>query len=146
MTISYVSEMTGKKTKTILVVDDEPENLRSYQEILCDMGYQVLLQPDGASALELLGEDAAVDLIITDFRMPGLNGLEFITELRYSRPFVPVVMITAYGNIETYLHSVSLGVFEYVHKPVNKEEFERIVKHALHDAGPGNAAGDEALL
>jgi two-component system response regulator (stage 0 sporulation protein F) len=139
MTVTYMSEMTGKKTKTILVVDDEQENLRSYQEILSDMGYQVLLQPDGVSALELLRENAAVDLIITDFRMPGMNGIDFITDLRHSRPFVPVIMITAYGNIETYLHSVSLGVFEYVHKPVKKEEFERIVQHALHDAGPEKA-------
>lgn len=145
MTVSYMPKMTGKKTKTVLVVDDEQENLRSYEEILHDMGYQVLLQPDGVSALAFLREDVAVDLIITDFRMPGMNGIEFITDLRQSRPFVPVVMITAYGNIETYLHSVSLGVFEYVHKPVKKEEFERIVKHALHDAGPAGAA-DEVRL
>jgi DNA-binding NtrC family response regulator len=136
MTVSYMSKMTSKKLKTVLVVDDEQENLRTYEEILHDMDYNVLLQPDGCAALALLREDAAVDLIITDFRMPGMNGIEFITELRRSRPFVPVIMITAYGNIETYLHSISLGVFEYVHKPVKKEEFERIVKRALHAAGP----------
>jgi two-component system NtrC family response regulator len=145
MSASYISMTNNKKKKTVLVLDDEQENLRTYEEILRDMDYHVLLQPDGGSALALLREDAPVDLIITDFRMPGMNGIEFITELRHSRPFVPVIMITAYGNIETYLHSVSLGVFEYVHKPVNKEEFERIVKHALHDAGPQGAA-DEALL
>lgn len=143
MSASYFSMKANKKTKAVLVVDDEQENLRTYEEILHDMGYQVLLQPDGDSALALLRKDVAVDLIITDYRMPGMNGIEFITDLRNSRPFVPVIMITAYGNIETYLHSVSLGVFEYVHKPVKKEEFERIVKHALHDAGPKSVA-DEA--
>ena len=142
MTVHYVAKMTGKKMKTILVVDDEQENLRTYEEILHDMDYHVLSQPDGSSALELLRDDTAVDLIITDYRMPGMNGIEFITELRRSRPFVPVIMITAYGNIETYLHSVSLGVFEYVHKPVKKEEFERIVQHALHEAGPKNAVDE----
>jgi len=145
MAVTYMSKKTGRKIKTVLVVDDEQENLRTYEEILHDMAYNVLLQPDGDSALALLRENAAVDLIITDFRMPGMNGIEFITELRRTRPFVPVIMITAYGNIETYLHSVSLGVFEYVHKPVNKEEFERIVKHALHDAGPKNAANEVQL-
>ena len=135
MTVSYMSKMTGRKLKTVLVVDDEQENLRTYEEILHDMDYNVLLQPDGSAALALLSKDAAVDLIITDFRMPGMNGIEFITELKHCRPFVPVIMITAYGNIETYLHSISLGVFEYVHKPVKKEEFERIVKRALHAAG-----------
>jgi len=142
MTVRYLAKMTGKKMKTILVVDDEQENLRTYEEILHDMDYHVLSQPDGGSALELLRDDTAVDLIITDYRMPGMNGIEFITELRRSRPFVPVIMITAYGNIETYLHSVSLGVFEYVHKPVKKEEFERIVQHALHEAGPKNAVDE----
>ncbi|HYA85493.1 MAG TPA: response regulator [Nitrospirota bacterium] len=142
MTVSYLSHMTRRKTKTVLVVDDEQENLRTYEEILHDMDYDVLSQSDGCSALALLREEPSVDLIITDYRMPGMNGIEFITELRRSRPSVPVIMITAYGNIETYLHSVSLGVFEYVHKPVKKEEFERIVKHALHDAGPHDAVDE----
>jgi len=145
MTVSYISKMTSRKIKTVLVVDDEQENVRTYEEILRDMDYNVLSQPDGCSALSLLRGDVAVDLIITDFRMPGMNGLEFIMELRQSRPFVPVIMITAYGSIETYLHSVSLGVFEYVHKPVKKEEFERIVKHALHDASPKDTV-DEVQL
>ncbi len=124
----------GKLTKTILLVDDEQENLRSYEEILTDMNYKVFARTNVDAALALLQEGVAVDLIITDYRMPGRNGLDFVTSLRRLRPFVPVIMITAYGNIETYLHSVSLGVFEYVHKPVSKEEFERIVKQALHDA------------
>jgi DNA-binding NtrC family response regulator len=142
MTVCYKSMMTGKKTKTVLVVDDEQENLRSYAEILQDMDYNVLSKPSGGAALMLLQDNMIVDLIITDYRMPGMNGIEFITELRRLRPFVPVIMITAYGNIETYLHSVSLGVFEYVHKPIQKEEFERIVKHALHDADPKNEVAE----
>jgi len=144
MALSYISKMAIRKTKTVLVVDDEEENLRTYAEILNDMDYNVLSQPDGLSALSLLSEDTAVDLIITDFRMPGMNGIEFITELRRIRPFVPVIIITAYGNIETYLHSVSLGVFEYVHKPVKKEEFERIVKHALLDASLQKRSNDDS--
>jgi two-component system response regulator (stage 0 sporulation protein F) len=126
---------TDKGAKTILLVDDEQENLRSYEEILIDLDYRVLASSDGDSALALLLENTSVDLVITDYRMPGKNGLEFVSMLRSLRPFVPVIMITAYGNIETYLNSMSLGVFEYVNKPVRKNEFERIVKHALHDAG-----------
>lgn len=133
---SYMYMPTSRSTKTILLVDDEQENLRTYQEILEDMDYRILTRSDADSALALLSEGAAVvDLIVTDYRMPGKNGLEFITELRQYRPFVPVIMITAYGSIETYLHSVSLGVFEYVHKPIKKEELEQIVKQALHDDG-----------
>jgi two-component system response regulator PilR (NtrC family) len=64
--------------------------------------------------------------------MPGKTGLDFIVALRQIRPDLPVIMITAYGNIETYLRSMSLGAFEFVNKPVKKEEFERIVQHALN--------------
>jgi DNA-binding NtrC family response regulator len=90
------------KTKTILVVDDDSENVRNYCEILTDMGYRVIAQRDVDSALAMLRGDTAVDLAITDYRMPGKNGLDFIVALRQSRPKLPVIMITAYGNIETY--------------------------------------------
>jgi DNA-binding NtrC family response regulator len=133
------TKKTKKSPKTVLLVDDEQENLRAYEEILVDLGYHVFVQPDSDSALALLHDGVSVDLIVTDYRMPGKNGLEFVTLLRQMRPSVPVIMITAYGNIETYLNSFSLGVFEYVNKPIHKEEFERIVRKALHDE-QGNQA------
>lgn len=129
--------------KTILLVDDEPENRRSYEEILNDLGYEVIAEADGESALSVIHEGGLIDLVITDYRMPGMNGLEFITQLRRHLPSVPVIMITAFGDIETYLQSFSLGVFEYVNKPVTKEEFERIVKAAIANSlrGPSNSGG-----
>lgn len=121
-----------KKTKTILVVDDDPENVRNYREILMDLGYQVIGRGDVDAGMALIRDNTAVDLVITDYRMPGKTGLDFIIALRQLRPSLPVIMITAYGSIETYLHSISLGAFEYVNKPVKKMEFERIVQHALN--------------
>ena len=132
-----------KKTKTILVVDDDPENVRNYSEILRDLDYQVIARGDVDAALELLQGDTAVDLAITDYRMPGKTGLDFILALRQLRPILPVVMITAYGNIETYLHSISLGAFEYVNKPIKKKEFERIVQHALDNNKLKNPSGKD---
>lgn len=117
--------------KTILVVDDDIENARSYCEILTDLNYRVFTGGDVNAALALL-QSEKVDLVITDYRMPGKTGLDFIVALRQIRPDLPVIMITAYGNIETYLRSMSLGAFEFVNKPVKKEEFERIVQHALN--------------
>lgn len=121
-----------KKTKTILVVDDDPENVNNYSEILVDLGYRVIARGDVDAALTLLKSDTSVDLAITDYRMPGKTGLDFIVAMRQLRLSLPVIMITAYGNIETYLHSISLGAFEYVNKPVKKKEFELIVQHALN--------------
>ena len=119
-----------KKEKTILVVDDDIENARSYCEILMDLDYRCVTGGDVNAALALL-QSEKVDLVITDYRMPGKTGLDFIVALRQIRPDLPVIMITAYGNIETYLRSMSLGAFEFVNKPITKGEFERIVQHAL---------------
>ncbi len=122
--------------KTILLVDDELENLRSLGEILNRFGYKVIAKPDGLSALNVVREGAKIDLIITDYRMPGMDGLELITSLKQVLPSVPVIILTAYGAVETYLKSLSIGVFEYVNKPVKAKEFGRIVKAALEGSDP----------
>jgi CheY-like chemotaxis protein len=121
--------------RTILIVDDEAENRRIYAEILNDLGFRTIEKPDGESALAAIVAGQAVDLVIADYRMPGMNGLQFIESLRSSMPRVPMIMVTAYANVENYLQSFSLGVFEYMNKPFSKAEFIRIVKAALKESG-----------
>ncbi len=123
------------KPKTILIVDDEPENRRIYAEILNDLGYRTIEEPDGESALSAVRTGAPIDLVIADYRMPKMNGLQFIESLRTIMPAVPMIMVTAFANVESYLQSFSLGVFEYMNKPFSKAEFVRIVKAALRSSG-----------
>lgn len=125
----------GKDIKTVLVVDDELGNRRLYREILSDMGYSVIDKPDGASAMSSISQGDDVDLVVTDYRMPDMSGLELVMALRRVLPSVPVIMVTAYASIENYFQSLSLGVFEYINKPFVKSEFERIVKAALQRSG-----------
>ena len=124
---------TTKEIKTILMVDDEPENRRIYSEILNDSGYKVIDEPDGASALSDIRQGEKIDLVITDYKMPDMNGLELVATLRNILPSIPVLILTAYTSIENYFQSLSLGVFEYIAKPVGKIEFIRIVRMALND-------------
>jgi CheY-like chemotaxis protein len=128
--------MKKSEPRTILIVDDEEQNRRIYAEILSDLGYRTIEEPDGESALMTIrAGNTSVDLVIADYRMPGMNGLEFIESLRSMMPTVPMIMVTAFANVESYLQSFSLGVFEYMNKPFSKAEFVRIVKAALGEAG-----------
>lgn len=124
---------TTNEIKTILVVDDEPENRRIYSEILSDLGYRVIDEPDGASALSDIRHGEKIDLVITDYKMPGMNGLELVAALRNILPSIPVLMLTAYTSVENFFQSLNLGVFEYINKPVGTSELIRIVRMALND-------------
>lgn len=120
----------------ILLVDDDPEVLRVTGELLERLGYHVIQRPDALSALALLRGGERVDLVITDYRMPNMNGAELVTELRRTLPDVPVIMLTAYGDVTTYVTCLGHGVFDYLHKPVKGKELDRVIKAALGRSGP----------
>lgn len=128
--------------KTILLVDDEMEILKSLGEILTRFGYGVIAKQKGPDALDAVKAGATIDLVITDYRMPGMDGLEFLNMLRQMNPTVPVIMLTAYGAVESYLKSLSLGVFEYVNKPIKAKELGRIVQAALDSSERNGATAD----
>ena len=120
--------------KTILLVDDDRDILSYLEDSLRTFGYDVIPKPDAQSALAAIREGANVDLVVTDYSMPGMDGHEFFTVLKRVLPSVPVIILTGYGSVETYLKSLSLGVCEFVCKPIKPKELDRIVKAALDRA------------
>jgi DNA-binding NtrC family response regulator len=117
--------------KTILIVDDDAEFLLLLGDILDKFGYNVISMQDGISALYVIKEGTPIDLVICDYRMVGMDGLELLGLIKKAAPSIPLIMLTAYGSIDTYVHALGIGAFEYINKPFKMEEIGRIVKAAL---------------
>jgi two-component system response regulator (stage 0 sporulation protein F) len=130
--------MLGEEMK-ILVVDDEEGARELFNTILSDEGYEVTLAVSGEDALSRLQSDA-FDLVLTDIKMPGMDGLQLLQEIRKSGTKSDVIMVTAYGEVESYLKAMSLGAAEYINKPIRIKELKRIVHKVLTErkARPGN--------
>jgi DNA-binding NtrC family response regulator len=112
--------------KRILVVDDEENARMALSKILTHDGYEVSSAGNGLEALNFLRSNA-VELIITDLNMPEMNGLMFLRELKRSYPSSKVIMITAYGEVESYLEAITLGAFEYINKPVKYDDLKKVI-------------------
>lgn len=111
----------------ILIVDDEENARIGLQKLLSRDGYQVAAVANGYEALACL-EREPIDLVITDINMPEMNGLVFLQELNRQHPRVQVIMVTAYGGVESYLEAMNLGAFEYLNKPVKLDELRAVME------------------
>jgi DNA-binding NtrC family response regulator len=119
-------ELTGR----ILVVDDDPHFLRVLARILSGENFLVTSAGGACDALELL-KSAQFDLVISDLRMPECDGLSFLEALRRDGNNVPVIILTAYGEVDTYLEAMNAGATEYLNKPIQSDELLKIVRSCL---------------
>jgi len=116
--------------KRILVVDDEENAREALSKILAHDGYDVSSAANGVEALNYL-RNKDVELIITDINMPEMNGLAFLRELNRCRPESNVIMLTAYGEVESYLEAMNLGAFEYINKPIRYDDLKKVINKIL---------------
>lgn len=114
----------------ILVVDDEEGARDLFNTILTDEGYDVSLANGGEEALSLF-KNNPFNLVITDIKMPVMDGLQLLQEIRKMGSKTDVIMVTAYGEVESYLKAMSLGAAEYINKPIRIKELKRIVHKIL---------------
>ncbi len=114
----------------VLIVDDEPFNVDILREELGDKGYVVETATDGNNALRKI-EVSQPDLILLDYMMPDLNGLEVLKELRKRGNEVPVVMITAHGTIERAVQAMKEGAYDFITRPFEPDHIGLVVQKAL---------------
>jgi DNA-binding NtrC family response regulator len=129
--------------KTILVVDPDSAGVG---ELLNRSGFSSMVSTDAGSALAKVRSGMPLDLVITELRLPDMDGIDFLNIMRIARPGLPVLVLTASGSLESYLLALQLGVIDYVNKPIRDGELHHIVnrvfeRHGLNDrAVPPDAA------
>ncbi len=118
---------------SILVVDDEPEMRQLLQDTLAEDHYRVIVASDGQEALTRL-ESEQFPVIITDLRMKGMDGLGLLEQVVHRFPESNLIMMTAFGTVESAVEAMKHGAFDYLTKPVKTDELLVTVKKALRDA------------
>ncbi len=118
--------------ETILIIDDEKNYLVVLAALLGSEGYEVLTAGNAAQALATI-RDTDLDLIITDLKMPGMNGMALLKESKQIKPEVPVIVMTAYGTIETAVEAMKEHAFDYITKPFQNEQLKLTIRKALEN-------------
>ncbi len=114
----------------ILIVDNEEDLIHFLRRFFSKMGYQVSACADGSSALDTLAKEQ-FDLILIDYKMPGLNGLDTLKEIKKLQVKTPIVIMTAFGTMETAIEAMNLVAYDYILKPFDREELSRVATDAL---------------
>ncbi len=121
----------AKEEQVILIVDDEEGLREGLSRLLEDEGYAVLCAEDGEQAIEIVRQ-TRVDLVLTDMRMPGMSGIDLLKKVRKIREEIGVIILTGYGEIESYIEAMNFGAMEYVSKPFKVNELKFIVNKILN--------------
>jgi two-component system response regulator (stage 0 sporulation protein F) len=116
--------------KHILLVDDTKTVLMSEKMMLGSKDYDITIAVNGMDALEKM-DDKRPDLILLDIMMPEMNGIEVLKRIKKIDANTRIIMITAFGDVESYLDSMELGAFEYINKPFETEELLELIERVV---------------
>ena len=116
---------------SILIVDDEPSILKSLSGLLSDEGFEVATASNGYEAIQLVSSGSP-DLILLDIWMPGLDGIETLTEIKKENPHIQIIIITGHGTIETAVNATKLGAFDFIEKPLSIDKVIVAINNALN--------------
>jgi DNA-binding NtrC family response regulator len=117
------------ETYKVLVVDDELDFLETIVKRLKKRGVHAMGIDSGIKALKLL-EDESFDVVILDVKMPGMDGIETLREMKRKRPLMEVIMLTGHASVESGMQGIQLGAFDYVMKPADLDELMEKMRQA----------------
>jgi two-component system NtrC family response regulator len=126
--------MKGGPNFQVLIVDDEQVQREMLEGFLAKQGYGVGTAGSGAEALEQ-ARRTSFDLVLTDFRMPGMDGIQLLGELKRQNPETVVVLLTAFGTVETAVKAMKEGAYDYLNKPIDLDELLLLIQRAEREAG-----------
>jgi len=114
----------------ILIIDDEDSNLRSLEKIFVKEGYRVFTAHNGKEGLDIV-RTKEIDVIVTDLLMPGMSGVDLLRAVKTMNPEIEVIMMTAYGTVETAVEAMKEGAYDFVEKPLKRVFITKSVQKAL---------------
>jgi len=127
------------KKKAVLVVDDDREMTAIIQKILVRENYEVLAADNGDDAVAIM-QARPIPLVIADWKMPVCDGMRLIDIVKQNFPRTRIIMITAFGEVDTYIEAMNRGAFEFLSKPLNIDELKTLVGRAMAtDATPATS-------
>jgi DNA-binding response OmpR family regulator len=120
----------------VLIVDDDEILRASIVDLLTDAGYMTYEAGNGKDALEVLARESAIDVVLSDVKMPGMDGPELLRQIRRQHPEVAVIMLTGYGTIDSAVEAMRDGALNYLLKPTNKRQLLEALQEAseMHEA------------
>lgn len=136
-TVKQILDAGGSRF-TILVVDDDPTLRTMLRQHLEDSGYKVLDVSNGLKAVRILDTES-INLVLTDVRMPEMDGFELMAHIRTHYPWIPVMVMSAYGTPEATRRFREMGSLQVMDKPVDLDELNRRITESLHQVGQGGA-------
>ena len=125
-----MSSNGNRLMETILIVDDEKNYLVVLSSFLSEEGYEPITADNAQQALDIV-ENTDLDLVLTDMKMPSMDGIELLKLIKEKSPDLPVVMMTAYGTVEKAVEAMQLGAFNFVLKPFQNETLKQIIRNAV---------------
>jgi DNA-binding NtrC family response regulator len=125
--------VADQELPVILLVDDEEMILSSIKSFLAiDSNYKLMTYTSPLKALEDLGKMARVDLIISDYLMPEMDGITFLSEVKKRFPLIPRILLTGYADKENAIKAINnVGLYQYIEKPWNNDDLKLIIRNGL---------------